>query len=157
MRAVKWHLFGACFRSRCRGCQKWFPWALRLASCWCTKKCIQCRKRHPKLLLEPLYHHGSDALISPKSVALRSSDLFITISAHGGCWVLWDLHILPSRESMPLCSKGVIVLHDIVCLRVACTIQETLGSMSWKALDHHPQSPDPPPWAFHVFNHLRMC
>jgi hypothetical protein len=45
-----------------------FPWALRLASYRCTKQCIQCRKELLKLLLEPLYHRGSNAFIQPKSI-----------------------------------------------------------------------------------------
>jgi hypothetical protein len=92
-----------------RGCQKCFPWALRLASYRCIKQCIQSRNNS----ISCRWSHCTSAALTP--------------SSNPNVWPLdcrpWHHHqcavrlLSPSRSShaamkrnILLCSKGVIVL-----------------------------------------------
>lgn len=61
----------------------------------------------------------------------------------------------PIRNKLPRKLTNDVILHDNVQFHVAQTVQDLLGHMNRKALQHPPFSPDLPPFDFHVFGLLK--
>jgi hypothetical protein len=81
-------------------------------------------------------------------LAFKAPD--ITINAQRYCGILLDI-LRVMKERPGKLTTDVIMLHDKARPHVARTVQNTLRSVRWKKLDHHPYSPDLSPCDSHMF------